>query len=256
MPVSSTRTRPDDAPPFAVGVPGAVYPLREDSLLLLPYARVAPGTSLLEVGTGRGLAALTAARAGARVVATDLNPHALRALRATARSERLDLLAVRTDLADGLGRFDRILSNPPYLPTAPVERDPDRWHDLALNGGPDGCRVLARLLQTLPEHLAPNGEAYVVTSSLQSATRLAAIRRRWTSMGGRVEGISERALEGERLEVWRLSRGSLGPRTSAPGRRGPAPLPGSGVRPQIPRDRPGATSRAPERGRTRAPGEA
>jgi len=191
---------PPDVP--ADGTP--VYPPREDTLLLLPFAEVAPGTRLLEVGAGTGLAALTAARRGAWVVATDLNPHALRWLRRKALSEPVDLAVVRTDLARGLGRFDRVLANPPYLPTLPDERDPDRWHNLALDGGPDGCRVMARLVSDLDEHLAPDGTAFVVVSSRQNPDSLRAIRTEWESRGGSVDVASSRALEGEQLDVWRL----------------------------------------------------
>jgi len=190
-----------------------VYPPREDSLLLLPFAQVAPRSSVLEVGAGTGLASLAAARIGARVVATDRNPYALRRLRERARAEGLDLATVRTDLARGLGRFDRILANPPYLPTLPAERDPDRWHNLALDGGPDGCRVTARLVASLPEHLAEGGSAFVVVSSLQSANGLAAVEHGWASVGGRRDVVAERSLEGERLAVWRLTMASAdGPR--------------------------------------------
>ncbi|HXQ48990.1 MAG TPA: methyltransferase domain-containing protein, partial [Thermoplasmata archaeon] len=90
-----------------------MYPARADTFLLLPFAEVSAGTSFLEVGTGGGLVALAAARRGARVVATDRNPHALRRLAAIATAERLDLRLVRTDLARGLGRFDRVVANPP-----------------------------------------------------------------------------------------------------------------------------------------------
>lgn len=186
-----------------------VYPPREDTLLLLPFAEVAPGTLLLEVGTGAGLAALTAARRGARVVATDLNPHALRRLHRQARIEGVDIALVRTDLARGLGRFDRVLSNPPYLATRPEERDPDRWHNLAVDGGPDGCRVTARLVEELDHHLAADGDAFVVVSSQQDAHALERIRHSWEARGGKVEVADSRALEGERLDVWRLC---LGPR--------------------------------------------
>jgi release factor glutamine methyltransferase len=187
----------------------SIYPPREDSFLLVPFAAVAPGTSLIEVGTGAGLAALEAARRGARVVATDRNPEALRQLRARALAERLDLSVVRTDLAAGLGRFDRLLSNPPYLPTRPEERDPDRWTNVALDGGLDGCRVLARLVHDLPDHLAPGGAAYVVGSSLQHGRSLAAIVAEWRDRGGDQEVVAGRSLEGERLFVWRFSlRGS------------------------------------------------
>jgi release factor glutamine methyltransferase len=185
----------------------AVYPAREDTHLLVPFAEVAPGTRLIEVGAGTGLAALAAARRGARVVATDLNPHALRVLRRRAQAEGVGLDLVRTDLARGLGRFDRLLANPPYLPTRPEERDPDRWHNLALDGGPDGCRVTARLLEQLDQHLTPNGSAFVVVSSVQDPGALVRIRRRWTARGGTVEVANTRTLEGEKLEVWRLARG-------------------------------------------------
>ena len=183
----------------------SVYPPREDSFLLVPFAAVASGTSLIEVGAGSGLAALEAARRGARVVATDRNPEALRLLRARALAERLDLSVVRTDLAAGLGRFDRLLSNPPYLPTRPEERDPDRWTNVALDGGLDGCRVLARLVHDLPDHLAPGGAAYVVGSSLQAGRALAAIVAEWKDRGGDQEVVADRWLEGERLFVWRFS---------------------------------------------------
>ena len=181
-----------------------MYPPREDTYLLLPFAEVPPRTRLLEVGTGAGLVALAAARCGARVVATDRNPHALHALRARARAEGVDLALVRTDLARGLGRFDRVLCNPPYLPTRPDERDPNRWQNLALDGGPDGCRVTARLFDELPDHLAAAGEAFVVVSSLQDAGTLERIRATWTVRGGTTEVAVSRDLEGERLEVWRL----------------------------------------------------
>jgi release factor glutamine methyltransferase len=247
------RTPPDDARRTGEAPTDLVYPPREDSLLLLPFARVAPAGSVLEVGAGRGLVARAAARAGARVVATDLNPHALRALRRESLAEGLDLSVVRTDLARGLGRFDRILSNPPYLPTRADERDPDRWHDLALNGGRDGCRVLARLIRSLPDHLTVSGEAYVVVSSVQSAAGLEAIRTRWAALGGRCEVVAERALEGERLEVWRLTLVAAPRGPSAPAPPLPGPRRGSGGRPRTLRGRPAGSSREPGRGRTRVP---
>ena len=168
---------------------------------------MATGTHLLEVGAGAGVAALIAARSGARVVATDLNPYALRRLRQRASDEGLDVNVVRTDLARGLGRFDRILANPPYLPTTPEEKDPDPWQNLALDGGPDGCRVMERLVDQLDEHLTAQGEAFVLVSTRQDSAALARIRDRWGALGGTVEVVETRALEGERLDVWRLTLG-------------------------------------------------
>jgi release factor glutamine methyltransferase len=242
------------APPARrADAPAAVYSPREDTFLLVPFARVPAGSRLLEVGAGRGLAALAAARSGARVVATDLNPDALRELRARALAAKLEIATVRTDLAHGLGQFDRILANPPYLPTRPEERDPDRWHNLALDGGPDGTRVTARLLRELPLHLAPGGDAFVVVSSLQSAGALRSIRRAWARNGGGREVVAGRRLGGERLEVWRLwvepaSSGSSG---GAP--RAPGPTRGTGGRPRTPPARRTSSTRGSAPGRTPAP---
>jgi release factor glutamine methyltransferase len=147
---------------------------------------------VLEVGAGAGLAAITAARCGAYVVATDLNPNALRYLRGRARDERLEVGLVRTDLARGLGRFDRLLANPPYLPTRAEERDPDR------------CRVTARLVEDLETHLTTAGEAFVVVSTLQRAAGLEAIRSDWARRGGALSVVDSRSFEGERLDVWKL----------------------------------------------------
>jgi release factor glutamine methyltransferase len=183
---------------------GRIYPPREDTFLLLPFASVSAGTRVLEVGTGSGMIALAAARAGARVVATDRNRAALRQLAAAGSAERLDLSPVRTDLARGLGRFDVVLANPPYLPTRPGDEDEDAGTRLALDGGPDGCRVLSRIVAELPEHLEVAGAAYVVVSTVQEAGALARIRGDWVGRGGTVATVATRTLEGEELSVWKL----------------------------------------------------
>jgi release factor glutamine methyltransferase len=193
---------------------GPVYPAREDTALLLPFAKATIPGRLLEIGCGNGTLSLAAARRGTPVVATDLNPFALRRLRQAALSERLPLDPVRTDLAAGLGRFERILANPPYLPTNRRGRDPDRWQNLAIDGGSDGCAVTARILHALPDHLAKSGAAYVLVSSVQSPTRLRRLREEWTRHGGRQRVVAQRSLEGEQLEVWRLERETV--RTKGP----------------------------------------
>ena len=126
--------------------------LVEQALLCLP----AEGEQcVLDVGTGSGIVAITIAleRPSASVTATDISEAALAVARANAqhhgahdriRFERVDLFAVET-------RYDLIVSNPPYVEQGVLAGlEPEvRDHEptLALDGGPDGFRVLRGLLR-------------------------------------------------------------------------------------------------------------
>ncbi len=250
--VRRPRTRP--SPPE--GRP-LVYPVREDTLLLLPFARVPGRGRLIEIGCGAGTASIEAAHHGWTVVATDRNPEALTRLRDRALAERLRIDPVRTDLAEGLSGFDRVLANPPCLPTRPGEQDPDRWVDLALNGGPDGLEPTDRIVGELPRLLRPGGRAFLVVSSLRSPRRWRQILDRWVSFGGRHRIAAHRALEGETLEVVELEA-PAGERSAATWPAGPRRRRPRGTGSRRP-DRSGsrtASSRAPGRGRRSAQGAA
>ena len=174
--------------------------------MLLPFATAPPRSRVLEIGCGAGEASLVAARAGAWVVATDLNRAALEWVRDRAAEEHLRVDVVRTDLAGGLGRFDVVLANPPYLPTSgelPGETPGDR---LALDGGPDGARVTTRLLDVLGDHLTDSGRGYLLVASVQSADALRAALGAWHDGGGVSRTVAERTVGGEHLEVLELSR--------------------------------------------------
>ena len=176
-----------------------VYPVEEDTLLLLEaaLAEVRPDDRVLEVGTGSGhIAASLGGRAG-RVVALDLNPHAVQA----ARARGVEVL--RTDLFAGVrGPFDLVLFNPPYLPTAPDERMDD-WLEYALDGGTDGRRTIVRFLADLAPVLAPHGRALLLVSSLTGPREVA-----WLANDAGLSGraVLERRIEGETLLVLRLER--------------------------------------------------
>lgn len=227
--------------------PGPVYPVREDTELMLPFADAGPTEPVLEIGTGNGALAVRAARSAGYVVATDRNPHALRALAARVRQERLPILLVRTDLARGTRRFSRILANPPYLPTRRGTEDPDRWHDLALNGGPDGTRVTARLFREFRQHLAAGGRAYLLVSSLQAPAKMRRLAAAWRSRTGTIRTVAERTFEGERLEIWELTRRPNGVS------RARRPRKGSGAHPPSRSDRRSGSNRATGSGRSRVP---
>lgn len=74
--------------------------------------------SIVDIGTGAGVGALTAAEccAGARVVGTDINPKALRFARLNAAHAGVKLETALGGTLDPVDeRFDLILANPPYM---------------------------------------------------------------------------------------------------------------------------------------------
>lgn len=161
-----TDTDPDTRSELAArrGLDRSVYPPSEDSALLATAAegRIAADDLVLEVGTGSGWVARSLAdETGARVVGSDLNPHACRAA-----ADR-GVPVVRGNLLDPFAddRFDAVLFNPPYLPTDP-DHEWDDWMERALSGGEDGRAVIDPFLAAVPRVLAPGGVVYLLVSSL------------------------------------------------------------------------------------------
>jgi release factor glutamine methyltransferase len=128
-------------------------------------------TLALDVGTGSGVIAVTlAAEApGARVVATDVSPGALRTARGNAERHGVAprVAFVLCDAYSALkcgDRFDVVVSNPPYvaegewssLPPAVRDHEPPG----ALLAGPDGLSVLRRLVAGAEGLIAPGGELW------------------------------------------------------------------------------------------------
>ncbi|ELZ17943.1 methyltransferase [Haloterrigena salina JCM 13891] len=144
-----------------------VYQPAEDSHLLADaacddLADADEGSLVLEVGTGSGyVAGRIDDETPARVIAADLNPHAVRQAReAGLEAVRADLVAPFAD-----GALDAVVFNPPYLPTDP-DNEWDDWMEQALSGGEDGRAVIDPFLAEVGRVLAPDGSVYLLVSSL------------------------------------------------------------------------------------------
>ena len=127
------------------------------------------GPVAADVGTGSGAiaCALAAACPALEVLAIDSSPAALDVaagnVRAAGLSARVRLVAgdLLAPLASLAGRLDMIVSNPPYLPTGIIPSLPREVAGfeprLALDGGPDGLRVIRRIVAEAPGLLRSGG---------------------------------------------------------------------------------------------------
>ncbi|MDD1742852.1 MAG: methyltransferase [Methanotrichaceae archaeon] len=138
-----------------------IYETAEDTILLLRVAlqEARPDDRVLEIGCGRALISRELAMRVKSIVATDINPVALRFAR------NVGLPAVRADLFSGFkARFDLIIFNPPYLPTAPEERSKG-WINFSLDGGENGRETIFRFLEQIKNYLSPKGRSLFLVSS-------------------------------------------------------------------------------------------
>jgi release factor glutamine methyltransferase len=184
-------------------VPDGVQPPKAGSRFFCRHAVARSGERVLEIGAGLGLAAVAAARAGASVVATDVVPAAVEAVRTNGA---LNGVAIDARLGDcyapvGDERFDLICSNPPQMPTP---RGGDREDAVAAadNGGPDGWSLLDRIITGAPAHLRPGGRlVFTIFGFLGRKTALAKVEA--AGLAGTVLGSETQSfprLGYERLE--------------------------------------------------------
>jgi release factor glutamine methyltransferase len=209
---------------LAFGVDARVLIPRPETELLvdLAVAEVAerlgraprpPGTpplAIADVGTGSGAVAVAIAVALRRrrmldeveIVASDVAEGAVEVARENAVGHGVgDRVAVaEADLLPPAGRvagllvvparFDIVCANLPYIPSAVVPTLPvaASFEPLeALDGGPDGLAVVRRLLDLLPDRVAPGGAALLEIGADQGAAIHAEAAARLPGWDARVE---------------------------------------------------------------------
>jgi ribosomal protein L3 glutamine methyltransferase len=123
-------------------------------------------TRVADVCTGSGCLAVLLARhfRSARVDGIDISQDALEVAKMNVKRHRMAgrVRLLQSDLFDSVpaGRYDVILSNPPYEPSAHVDALPEEFQReprLALDGGPDGLDLIRTLLRQAAKRLKPNG---------------------------------------------------------------------------------------------------
>lgn len=136
---------------------------------------------ILDIGTGSGCLLLTLLQAWPQAtgVGVDISADALRVARKNAAALALSARAewLQSDfLVDMAGRFDLVVSNPPYIPTSHIPAlDPEvsRYDpQLALDGGHDGLSAYRSIVPALPAVLAEGGIALLeIDPALEAPVR-------------------------------------------------------------------------------------
>jgi release factor glutamine methyltransferase len=133
---------------------------------------IVAGRRVLDLCTGSGYAAIAAAQLGcASVTAFDICPNAVQ----YSRDNALDA-GVEVDVRQGswtrafeCAPFDVVISNPPYVPTPPVDDadaiSAEAGPPLAWNAGPDGRSVLDPLCESAAKLLCARGSLLLVQSA-------------------------------------------------------------------------------------------
>lgn len=161
-----------------VVTPAVLIPRHDTEVLVETAAKQYPeAATILDIGTGSGCIAIALAKRlpQSTVTAIDLSPDALAVARHNAEQHHATIEFLLGSFFKPVAgrRFDLIVSNPPYIPTAelaslqPEVRDFDPT--LALDGGSDGLDAYRQLLNDAPQHLNPGGRMLVEVGSGQDS---------------------------------------------------------------------------------------
>lgn len=150
---------------LALSVDARVLDPRPDTETLVDWAlemiTALPAARVVDLGTGSGAIALALQHQcpTARVLAVDASADALAVARANAQRLALPVQFAQADWLQGVeGRFDAIVSNPPYIAAADPHLAALTHEPLqALASGADGLEDIRTIVGQSPDHLQSDG---------------------------------------------------------------------------------------------------
>lgn len=171
---------------------------------------------VVDVCTGSACLAIVLAKhfPSAKVDAVDLSADALEVAKINVRAHGLTKRVTlhQSDLFDAVPpvKYDVILSNPPYEPSAHCDKLPvefTREPRLALDGGGDGLDIIRKLLLQARDRLTPQGIVLIEVGGLGPAMdrEFAALKPRWLPTADGSDCVC--LIEAARLQKWRGQNG-------------------------------------------------
>jgi len=188
-------------------IPSEVYTPSDDTYLLIDNLKVDGGDRVLDMGTGCGIIGIITAKKVQKVLAIDINPHAIRCAYNNAKINNvLDKFETREGdlfkVVNSFEGFNLIIFNPPYL-QSPEEESDLGWIQKAWNGGLSGRDTVDRFLEEFDQYLSENGRILMVQSTLSDVDKTV---NRLRKSGFDVNIIDEKKLAFEKLVVIQANR--------------------------------------------------
>jgi release factor glutamine methyltransferase len=148
-----------------------MYAPSDDTFLLADCIRQYSGRRALEIGVGSGLLLDILEKNFAYVAGSDIDLQALQHCKQQKiSSAHVLLVCCDAGTAFGTGKFDLIVSNPPYLPID--NNSNNNILDPTVHGGPTGIEVTVHFINSALPLLAGDGKLLIVISSFANSSAL------------------------------------------------------------------------------------
>ena len=151
-----------------------------EEMVMLAVAAAEEDQSILDLCTGSGAIAIATykelekSNRKVKMTAVDISADALALAKENAEANEAEILFIQSDLFSRIrGRFDIIITNPPYIPSSDIEglqREVKEYEPrLALDGGADGLDFYRRIATEAPKYLNRGGMIIMEVGAGQAA---------------------------------------------------------------------------------------
>ncbi|BAQ57453.1 protoporphyrinogen oxidase [Lactobacillus acetotolerans] len=153
--------------------PGVLIPrLETEELVEWALKHLHSGEKILDIGTGSGCITVALGKEAEKkgiknldLYASDITDSALRTCEENILTYKLDVTVRKANILIGLEKFDKIISNPPYIKDDEkkdmdqnvLQNEPKK----ALFGGKDGMNFYKKFAKQVREHLNSHGEFFL-----------------------------------------------------------------------------------------------
>ncbi len=174
-----------------------IYQPAEDSYFLSKFVfnivKTNPSLKILDMGSGSGIQAETAIKAGGKnITAIDINYNSIKLL----KNKNID--AIQSNLFQSIkkeDKFDLIIFNPPYLPKDKYNFD----NKIDTTGGEKGDEIILEFLKKAKNYLNKNGTVLLLISSLTSRKKIDLEMKNYF-----IKKLASTNLFFEKLEIYEL----------------------------------------------------